>query len=352
MEHTEVRRNLSAYIDDAVDPATRETINGHLAGCASCSRALHELEQTLAHLKELPEVEPPPWLTTRIMATVREEAGQKRSFWQKLLLPLHIKLPLEALALLCICVTGFYLARMNESPVAPTEVPVQSPQAQPELKQQPAAIPQTSPEPQAAKKAVPQKPDDRKAEYAPPPPQSTAAPIHPPPAEPRITAPQAPPAAKDWNQPDYGMQQRDAARRYVTEMEAMQKSEGHKAARSMKKSPSPAATMGNDGTFQTYRQEKAEASRPGAADGFSGKAVSLTVADPLKAVESIERAVTDLGGRIIRRSYADDGHLLVVQLEMGALPELTGRLERIGRLTTRPDLSSSVNGKINLTIRW
>lgn len=346
MEHTEVRRNLSAYIDGAVDSATREAINRHLAGCTNCRRALHELELTLAHLKKLPEVEPPPWMTTRIMATVQEEAGQKRSFWQKLLLPLHIKLPLEALALLCICVTGFYLTRMNESRIAPTETPLQSPQALPEQKQQPAAtIMQTPAEPQAAKKIVPPKRADKKSEYAPPPPRSTSAPNPAPPAEPRITAPQAAPALKEWSQPDYGAEQRDAARRYAAEMEAMQKSENYKAARHAKKSLSPAARMADDGGFQTYSQEKSEVSLP-------VKTVSLIVTDPLKAVESIEKAVTDLGGRIIRRSYTDDDHLLAVELQMAALSDLTGRLERIGRLTTRPDFSTPSGGQINLTIRW
>ena len=165
MEHTEIRRNLSAYLDDAVSSEAKTQIEAHLAGCASCRGALADLERTVAHLKSLPEVEPPPWLTAKIMAQVRGDAEKKPGIWQRFFLPFQVKLPLQAFALLFLCVTGYYLARINaplldftppasreEAPVpapAPAQAPAQArtpalPQmveSKPQLRSKPTAAP-------------------------------------------------------------------------------------------------------------------------------------------------------------------------------------------------------------------
>ena len=135
MEHTEIRRNLSAYLDDAVSPDEKAEIEAHLTRCGSCRQALGDLERTVGHLKNLPEVEPPPWLTARIMAHVRDAAEPQPGFWRRIFLPLHTKLPLEALALVFLCVTGYYLARTNAplvqlsatSPASREETPLPAP---------------------------------------------------------------------------------------------------------------------------------------------------------------------------------------------------------------------------------
>ena len=60
-------------------------------------------------MRSLEEVEPPPWLTGKVMATVRSEAERKRGILQRLFYPLHVKLPIEALAAIFIVITTVYV---------------------------------------------------------------------------------------------------------------------------------------------------------------------------------------------------------------------------------------------------
>ncbi|HEX2769531.1 MAG TPA: DUF2275 domain-containing protein, partial [Geobacteraceae bacterium] len=112
MEHAEIRRKLPAYLDNAVATEEKEEIKRHLGRCGSCRGEIADLELTIGYLKSLPEVEPPSWLTAKIMAKVQDETGPRVSLWQRLFFPLHLKLPVEAVALVFLCVTGYYLARL------------------------------------------------------------------------------------------------------------------------------------------------------------------------------------------------------------------------------------------------
>ncbi len=138
MEHADMRRKLSAYLDNAVTAEEKAEIKRHLGSCGTCRGAIADLELTVGYLKTLPDVEPPPWLTAKIMAKVREIAAPKPSLWQRLFFPLYVKLPIEAVALVFLCVTGFYLARTigTQAPLtapspAPQHAQVPSPAARP-----------------------------------------------------------------------------------------------------------------------------------------------------------------------------------------------------------------------------
>jgi hypothetical protein len=85
-----------------------------MASCASCRQALADLRQTDERVKSLEEVEPPPWLKTRVMARVREEAGQKEGLFRKLFYPLHIKVPIQALATVLIAVVAWNVYKTGE----------------------------------------------------------------------------------------------------------------------------------------------------------------------------------------------------------------------------------------------
>ena len=64
--------------------------------------------------EDLGEVEPPPFLEQRIMSRIREEAGQKKGLLRRLFYPLHIKVPIQALASILIAVIGFYVYQTGE----------------------------------------------------------------------------------------------------------------------------------------------------------------------------------------------------------------------------------------------
>jgi len=126
MNHDDMQEKLSAYMDDAVSTQERSAIEDHLAGCAQCRKALEELRMTVAHLKNLEPVEPPAWMTQKIMAQVRSKAGSCKSIWQKLFLPLHVKLPLEAVTALFCVVIGYYVYQSVEPTRKLAEAPVQN----------------------------------------------------------------------------------------------------------------------------------------------------------------------------------------------------------------------------------
>jgi len=120
MEHSTIRHKLSEYIDGSVSAEEKKEVEEHLRTCTDCSDALRELKKTVEHIKTVEEVEPPAWMTQKIMAKVRAKARQKRDFIHLLFLPLHVKLPVQAVALLFLAVIAFSLYR-NIQPTAKFE---------------------------------------------------------------------------------------------------------------------------------------------------------------------------------------------------------------------------------------
>ncbi len=150
MECKEVREKLSAYIEGIVPAEEKRLIEEHLRTCPGCKESLADLERTIEHVQAIPEVEPPPWLTQKVMARVRAETeaearkgiweklfhrapawqteralptisakpepalGEKtfrKRIWDKLLYPIPIKLPLEAAGVIAIAVVIIYVFR-------------------------------------------------------------------------------------------------------------------------------------------------------------------------------------------------------------------------------------------------
>ncbi len=113
-------------------------------------------------VRSTPELDPPPWLTTRIMAQIREEAASRNSWFARMFLPLQVKLPLEALALLLICATAWYVMRDVERSQQRPQPVSEAPRVEADRKAAPRvsngtepaaappAAPQTAPGPRAA----------------------------------------------------------------------------------------------------------------------------------------------------------------------------------------------------------
>jgi hypothetical protein len=117
-------------IDGAIADADKTRIEAHLETCASCRNALADLRTSGERVKSLEEVEPPPWLKTRVMARVREEAGQKEGFLKRFFYPLHVKVPIQALATVLIAFVAWNVYKTGEPeyrqmapPIAVREAP-------------------------------------------------------------------------------------------------------------------------------------------------------------------------------------------------------------------------------------
>jgi hypothetical protein len=124
MEHNDIRHKLSEYIDGSSTSEERAAIEAHLKTCAQCTEALSELRKTIEHIRQVEEIEPPVWMTRKIMANVRAVA-EKKGFFGRFFLPLSIKLPIQAVAVVFLAVTAFYIYRSIQPAPAPSETPME-----------------------------------------------------------------------------------------------------------------------------------------------------------------------------------------------------------------------------------
>jgi len=109
MKHEEIRHKLSEFIDGAITPGEKSAIERHLETCTECADALRELRKTIEHIHAIEEVESPAWMTQKIMAKVREEAENKKGIWQRVFVPFLMKFPVQAVAVLFLAVTAYYI---------------------------------------------------------------------------------------------------------------------------------------------------------------------------------------------------------------------------------------------------
>lgn len=127
MTCNEIEKLLPAYGEDLLSHEERVIITRHLALCPRCTQALVDLKKAEKILKNLEEVEAPPFFEQRIMSRVREEAKQKQGFLWKFFYPLHIKVPIQVLATLLIAVLAFHVYRQGEpetKQIAPFPLPL------------------------------------------------------------------------------------------------------------------------------------------------------------------------------------------------------------------------------------
>jgi hypothetical protein len=115
-----MKKKLSEYLDGTLLAEEKAYVEEHLASCEDCSATLAELNRTLQYMGALDEVEPPPWFAEKVMHKVKEEA-EKESFFRKLFYPLHVKLPVEAMALVFVAVFAYYAFDVMRPEVAMKE---------------------------------------------------------------------------------------------------------------------------------------------------------------------------------------------------------------------------------------
>ena len=154
----DARDQLSALLDDALDAAERQTLDAHLVTCSDCRRELAELRATVARLAQLPAARAPAGFVDQVMARAYRPPWPRRLL-DALFVPLRVKLPLEAAAVLLVGVSAVYvyqhtpevreLARQEarESSPAPTEAPATVPSEPVATPPAPKAAPGPTPVP-------------------------------------------------------------------------------------------------------------------------------------------------------------------------------------------------------------
>lgn len=104
----ETRERLSGLLDDALDALERAEVGAHLEGCPDCRRELERLRATVSLLSRVEHPRAPVGFVDRVMAAAHPFPWYRR-LGRRLFLPLNIKLPVQAAAMLVIAVLGVYL---------------------------------------------------------------------------------------------------------------------------------------------------------------------------------------------------------------------------------------------------
>jgi len=289
LDHNDVRHKLSEYIDGSVTAEEKSSIEEHLKTCTACSDALHELQKTVEHIKSIEEVEPPAWMTRKIMTKVRSDVEEKKSLFQRFFFPLSVKLPIQAVAVLFLTVTAFYIYRNIQPAPAPSEGTMQEYTAKKKAPRAaaPAREQTISPKPPVRSKKVPQSPTykslDMKYEYEKP----------------------APPVALD------------------------------KAAEStLPAAPAPAPQARALLAVEEPKKIK----------------LSLSALDAIRAAQDVEKVVAQLGGRVVKKTGNADAPTITVSLDSGRVKELNAKLRSVGELKDNEMLSVDYRGTLQIEI--
>jgi hypothetical protein len=104
----ETRDTLSAYLDEALTADERSLVDAHLGGCAECRRELEALRATVALLQRVEPARAPVGFVDRVVAAARPRPWYRRAA-DAVLLPLSVKLPLEATAVVMVGLLAVYL---------------------------------------------------------------------------------------------------------------------------------------------------------------------------------------------------------------------------------------------------
>jgi hypothetical protein len=108
MNCQETQARLSEYLEESLDPTAAKQVESHLSSCRLCRAEADGLALCIQQVTELPIVEPPMGFAQRVMSHVRELEKQPR-FWERLLFPLNLKIPIHATALVLIGILAVYL---------------------------------------------------------------------------------------------------------------------------------------------------------------------------------------------------------------------------------------------------
>lgn len=324
--HEELRSMLPAMAGGDLSKTELALLEQHLAECRECRAELAELQLVLQAMRETPELEPPPWLATRIMAQVREEAASRTGWFARLFLPLQIKLPLEALALVMICATVWYVVqdveRSQQRPQippaadAPAAAPAREADRVSEAETPHATVPVTPPSLAVAPKAEP---------------PSSAAQVRP-----EAQRTQAAPPPQKVPEPVEQMERAKSASESVPAPSAVSREQ-------RAGSPLPSA----DRAMAAKRKAESSGSAAGVT-GMQPQRLRLVVDDQTTIAETLEVIVPRLGGTILERRTGSAR----VRIPEDRLPELVEQLARSGRIAERPVMDTTGDKMLELLIIW
>jgi hypothetical protein len=137
MTCTRIKKDqLHAYVEGLVSDNDKVEIEKHLAACPECTKAFEDLKQAVHLVGKLDEVEPPAWLTQKIMARIRAEQAPEAGLLKRLLHFLYagrfpVKITATAAASLVIAVAALLVMKEMGPKIQPIIQPIVQPIIQP-----------------------------------------------------------------------------------------------------------------------------------------------------------------------------------------------------------------------------
>lgn len=150
MNCPEARDLFSARADDHLTPQEGVALEAHFQACVACRHEWERFERTVGLLRAVEEARAPAGFAQRVIGAASRES-RRRPILRRLFLPLHVKLPLEAAAVVVVSTVVILLFRQTPElqrapevvappPVAAPAAPTPKP-AEPEHAQAPTPAP-------------------------------------------------------------------------------------------------------------------------------------------------------------------------------------------------------------------
>jgi len=330
----------------------KKHIEEHLSSCEQCRLVLAELKQTRRTLRNLEEVEPPPWFTQKIMHRIREDAEPKKTFLQRLFYPLRIKIPMEALATCLIVVLALFIYKNTGLDVKTVHGPEETTVVSPQLQEQGSseetitALPAREKDSQPGTSLKKGSPGEQKDMRAPSPPPDSGiggltrdvlpAPATPP-AEVRITK-------KDLEE----AKNRYEAREALSKQAPVQEQQFYQAAAEKPSAATPPAKLKEEGSPAPAVSATTNLQGPPTLGSSPGRAKAASVSEKsqlfftitTKNLEITSRETENLlrsfgAENISRVSYKPPLATLSADLSVQKVKEFFNELKRLGPATER-----------------
>jgi uncharacterized protein YoxC len=280
-------------------------------------------------------------MTQKIMARVREEAEQKKSIFRRLFYPLHVKLPIEAVAVAFLTITAFYIYQTIQPQMKMAEAPMEGYAAKQGTPPSGIARDKLAQAngPSLRSKQVPQAPEykalDMRQEY-----ES----FPPPRPEDRAMARTPAPAKREA-----ALEKRAAPAPAAERIMKEQESAG--TARKREEAKPFAGLTAQD---EAPREAPAPAAKTKALDFAEKKETAIQVTVKVKDVETankaIEKAAAQLAGKVIKAESFESKKIITVEISPDKANALLEKLKLIGEVEENALTSTGRAGNVEVRI--
>jgi hypothetical protein len=318
----QIQKMLPACIDGILSKTETALVEKHLVVCGSCRASFQEYQQARQLVKKLEEVEPPRGFAEKIMARIEQEENKKGGILRKLFYPLHIKVPVQAVAAVVIAVLAIQTYRSvdPQKQTAPPDAITAVPGPREDLdrkeeKRQEASLP--------AKKTLPTSEEAVKTG------EGTIKDSMTGPLPARIPPAETQARGKASSPPS----QVPASATAPKEAERAELAAGGKKAK-MEAKPAVSAPFPEAASLQKG----------------AGAELALRVAEVASTGEKVQTILQEMGGSRIERTRLGEDEIVTADLNPQRLSEFLDRLKSLGEMSEKPRVSKPTAASVSIRI--